>query len=462
MTLSAPPAGIVLAAGKGTRMKSELPKVLHAVCGLPLAEWVGRAMIGAGIQRPVMVIGHGGELLQEALGDRYEYVWQREQLGTGHAALQAAELVAGSAGPVVIAPGDTPLLSAEVLRELLEHHHQTGAMCTVATAILPDPTGYGRIVRDSKGGVHRIVEQKDASESELAIDEVNSGLYVFDGSLLFEVLPTLGNENKQNEYYLTDAVQAIAQKGCRVEAKAFTDAGLLAGINDRWQLACVEKDMRVRLLQSHAVNGVTLQDPDTTYIEADVEIGRDTVIQAGSHLRGSTKIGEACRIGPNTVLSDCTVGAGCTVTMSHLYKAVLHDYVKVGPFANIRPGAVLGERTKIGNFVEIKNADLAESVAVSHLTYIGDASIGRETNVGAGTITCNYDGFDKHRTVIGERVFIGSNSTLVAPVTVGDEAMTAAGSVVTNDVPPDGLAIGRARQEVKEGWVAQWRKRRRS
>jgi len=459
LTKTSTPAGIILAAGKGTRMKSDLPKVLHKICGLPLAEWVGRAMIDAGISRPVMVIGHGGELLQQALGDKYEYVWQRDQLGTGHAALQAAELMAGCEGPVIIAPGDTPLLSAEVFSKLLEHHTATKASCTVATAYLSDPTGYGRIVRDGTGGICKIVEQKDATPDQRDIGEVNSGIYVFDGTILFEILPSLGNDNNQGEYYLTDALEAAGKEG-RIESVAFDDNGLLMGVNDRWQLAEADKIMRKRILQKHALNGVTLQDPDSIYIEADAQIGRDSYIQANSHVRGKTTVGEGCTIGPNAMLVDCTLGDKCTVIMSHLVQAKIGKEVKVGPFANLRPGAVLGDNCKVGNFVEVKNAQLGQSVAASHLTYIGDASIGDGSNIGAGTITCNYDGFAKHQTTIGQRVFVGSNSTLVAPVTLEDDVFVAAGSVINQNVPAGALALGRARQEVKEGWVQRWRNRK--
>ena len=463
MTNTAPAAGIILAAGKGTRMKSDLPKVLHSVCGLPLAEWVGRAMIGAGVAKPVMVIGHGGELLQEALGAaKYEYVWHRDQLGTGHAALQAAELMAGSNGPVLIAPGDTPLISADVLAALLERHRSSGAQCTVATAHLKDPKGYGRIVRDGTGSICKIVEEKDANAREMAIAEVNSGIYVFDGTVLFEILPTLGNENKQGEYYLTDALEVVAKAGGKVEGLPFEDVSVLAGVNDRWQLAMADKEMRQRILRRHAINGVSLQDPDTIYIEADVQIGRDCSIQANTHLRGSTVVGESCQIGPSTLVVDCVIGDGSKITMSHLFQAKVGSKVKVGPFANIRPGAVLGDNSKIGNFVEIKNAQLGDSVAASHLTYIGDAEIGDGSNIGAGTITCNYDGYQKFRTKIGARTFVGSNSTLVAPVTIAEDVFIAAGSVITSDVPKDALALGRARQEVKEGWVPRWRKRKQS
>lgn len=454
-------SGIILAAGKGTRMKSELPKVLHRACGLPLAEWVGRALVGAGIPNPVMVIGHGGELLQEALGDRYQYVWQREQLGTGHAALQAAELMAGASGPVIVASGDTPLLTAQILRALLDHHRNQQAVCTIATFKADDPTGYGRIVREATGNrVARIVEQKDANEDELKIGEVNSGLYVFDSVALFDVLPSLGNENAQCEYYLTDAVQHLAAAGGTVTAYCIEDGAALNGVNDRWQLALADEVLRERILRTHAVKGVTFQDLKNTYVEADVEIGPDTTILAGSHLRGSTTIGEQCVIGPNTTLNNCHIGNGCTLLMSHLVQAKVGNGVKVGPFANLRPGTVLEDGVKIGNFVEVKNSTLGAGVASSHLTYIGDAVVGVGSNIGAGTITCNYDGFEKFRTEIGAGVFVGSNSTLVAPVTIGDGAFIAAGSVVTHDVPADALALGRARQEVKEGWVLRWRKRK--
>jgi bifunctional UDP-N-acetylglucosamine pyrophosphorylase/glucosamine-1-phosphate N-acetyltransferase len=443
-------------------MKSDLPKVLHRICGLPLAEWVGRAMIGAGVAKPIMVIGHGGEKLQEELGDKYEYVWQRDQLGTGHAALQAAEMMAGCDGPVIIAPGDTPLISAAVLEALLERHHISNSGCTVATSHLADPTGYGRIVRDGTGGIGRIVEQKDANERQLQINEVNSGIYIFDGTTLFDILPTLGNENTQGEYYLTDALEQVAKRGGKVEGLPFADANLLLGVNDRWHLAQADKKMRERILITHALNGVTLQDPDTTYIEADVKVGRDSQIEANTHLRGKTEIGESCKIGPNTLIVDCQVGDGSRVTMSHLYQAKIGVGVKIGPFANIRPGAVLGDGSKIGNFVEIKNAVLGNWVAASHLTYIGDADIGAGSNIGAGTITCNYDGEKKYRTKIGSKTFVGSNSTLVAPITIGDDAFIAAGSVITSDVPNDALGIGRTRTEVKEGWVSRWRGRKKS
>lgn len=455
-------AGIVLAAGKGTRMKSDLPKGLHKVCGVPLAELACRAVREAGVERTIVVIGHGGERMQETLGERNEYAWQREQLGTGHAAMQAMDLLNEFEGPVLVVPGDAPLLSGAVLSALVDLHQSSGASCTLATARLADPTGYGRIVRDKAGRIERIVEHKDASAVERMLDEVSTSVYCFDCAALRRALPSLSSANAQGEYYLTDAVEAIRNEGGTIEALVSDDQDLLVGVNDRWQLAQCDKLLRQRILYKHAVNGVTLLDPDTIYIGLDVEIGQDTVIEPNTQIYGSTRIGKGCLIGPNSKIDSCELGDGCTVLMSHVIKAALGPGVKIGPFANIRPGAVLGEGVKVGNFVEIKNAELGDKVAVSHLTYIGDASIGANTNVGAGTITCNYDGFAKHRTEIGEDAFIGSNSTLVAPVRIGDGAMVAAGSVVTSDVPDDALAVGRARQEVKDNWVAQWRKRKRS
>lgn len=451
--------GIILAAGKGTRMKSELPKGLHRVCGIPMAALVGRAMMEAGLDRPIVVVGHGGDLLMQALGPAYDYAWQREQHGTGHAAMMAADaLRASNADLVIIAPGDTPLLSASVFKELTDRHLAAGAKATVATAILDDATGYGRIVRDEHGPT-RIVEHKDATPDERKIKEVNAAIYVFDVETLLAVLPTLSNENEQGEYYLTDVIAAIRARGDKVEGVAFDDHDIMRGVNDRWQLAEAAKVLRLRVLKKHAISGVTIVDPDTTYIEPDVVIGPDSTIEPGTILEGSTTIGSSCHIGPNTKIQDSSLGEGCVVLMSHLNGATMLDGSRCGPFANLRPGAVLGEQTKIGNFVEIKNAKLGAKVAVSHLSYLGDGDVGDNTNIGAGTIFCNYDGFLKHRTVVGEGVFVGSNSTLVAPITIGDGALIAAGSVVTKDVPADALAMGRARQEVKEGWVVEWRQR---
>ena len=452
-------AAIVLAAGKGTRMKSDLPKVLHKVCGLPMVEHVVRALRGAGVQRIVVVVGHGGEAVQEALGATVEYAWQREQLGTGHAVQCAADALLGHEGPVVVASGDAPLVDAAAMRALLDAH---GARAlTVAAAVLEDPHGYGRIVRDAEGKLTGIVEQKDASEAQRAIREINAGLYAFDGRVLFSLLPRLRNANAQGEYYLTDLVAMAAADGLAVAAH-LADAALLQGVNDRWQLSEVEALLRKAILRRHAMNGVTLRDPATTYVEADVQIGPDAALEPGCHLLGLTTVGEGARIGPNTVLRDAQVGRGAKVQLSVVECSAVGEGSKVGPFAHLRGGSAVGPHGRIGNFVELKNAELGERVAAAHLAYLGDATVGARTNVGAGTITCNYDGFKKSRTTIGADVFVGSQATLIAPLALGDGAMIAAGSVITHDVPAGAGAFGRARQETKEEWATLWREKRKA
>lgn len=442
-------------------MKSDLPKTLHQVCGLPMVELVGRAVKASGVERPIVVIGHCGELVQESLGESYDYAWQREQHGTGHAVLMAADLLKDLSGEVFVVAGDTPLLEAEVLSELLKAHREAGAVCTVASANVQNPRGYGRIVRASDGQLRKIVEQKDATAEEQAISEINAGLYIFNCQELLRILPGLKNTNAQGEYYLTDAIEALASEGKHVIARAFDDVEVFMGVNDRWQLAEADKALRLRVLKRHALNGVTLIDPDSIYIGLDVEIGVDTVIEPQTQVAGETVVGKGCRIGPFTKIKNCKIGDECNVYMSHLAEAQLDTGVKVGPFANLRPGTHLHDKVKIGNFVEVKNASMGEGSAANHLAYIGDSTVGIRSNIGAGTITCNYDGFRKHRTHIGDGVFVGSNSTIVAPRTIGNGAFIAAGSVITADVPEDSLAIARGRQEVKEQWAAQWRNRHR-
>ncbi|RYG26839.1 bifunctional UDP-N-acetylglucosamine diphosphorylase/glucosamine-1-phosphate N-acetyltransferase GlmU [bacterium] len=450
-------AAIVLAAGKGTRMKSDLPKVLHPVCGLPMVAHVVRALRGAGVERIVVVVGHGGEKVQEALGDSVEYAWQREQLGTGHAVRCAVDALQGHEGPVVIASGDTPLVTQETMAELLQTHGDRAL--TVATAILDDPTGYGRIVRDATGKPTRIVEQKDASPEQRSIREVNAGLYAFDAQVLFALLPRLRNANAQNEYYLTDLVQMASGDGLAVDAHT-ADAALLQGVNDRWQLAEAEAELRKAILKRHAMAGVTLRDPSTTYIEADVQIEPDAVIEPGCHLLGSTTIGAGARIGPNSLLRNATIAEGAKVQLSVVEESTVGAGAKVGPYAHLRGRSRVGAECRIGNFVELKNAEIGERAAAAHLTYLGDATIGARSNIGAGTITCNYDGFKKSRTTVGADVFVGSQSTLIAPIQIGDGAMLAAGSTITNDVPAGAGAFGRARQETKEEWATKWREKR--
>lgn len=455
-----PVAGLILAAGKGTRMKSDLPKGLHEVAGVPMVQLVADAVRGAGVQKPIVVVGYKGELVQESMGaETYAFAEQKEQLGTGHAALMASDLLAGFDGPVLITPGDTPLLSATTLSRLVEDFYAEDAQASMATFVTVDPNGYGRIVRDESGQVSGIVEQKDATPEQLQIFEVNPAVYVFDCKLLLEILPTLKNSNAQGEYYLTDAIAEIRRRNGKVIATVFDDPDEFMGVNDRWQLAEAARIMRLRILRRHALNGVTIVDPTSTYIGLEVELGTDVTIQPMTVIEGSTKIAAGSQIGPNAWIKDSTIGSGCRVFMSHIDQATMEDESRCGPFSNLRPGTRLGKKVKVGNFVEIKNSQIGETTAVSHLTYIGDATVGARSNIGAGTITCNYDGFNKNRTVIGDDTFVGSNSTIVAPRTIGNGSMVAAGSVVTEDVPDDAMAVGRGRQVTKTGWVASWRKR---
>jgi bifunctional UDP-N-acetylglucosamine pyrophosphorylase/glucosamine-1-phosphate N-acetyltransferase len=387
-------------------------------------------------------------------------VWQREQLGTGHAALMAREALQDAAEHVLIVPGDTPLLSGDLLTELLCVHAESKAAATLASAIVEDATGYGRIVRDADGSVRAIVEHKDATETMRSIREINASVYCFRTRELLESLPLLKNTNAQGEYYLTDTIGLIRGRGGWVQAKAFDDPAILMGVNDRVQLADAEATMRQRILRRHMLAGVTIVDPHSTYIGPDVEIGTDCIVEPSTIITGVTQIGSGSRIGPFSRVDHAQIGRNCSVQMSVVSQARMKDGARCGPFAHLRPGAVIGEKSKIGNFVEIKNSELGEGVAAGHLSYLGDAQIGAFSNIGAGTITCNYDGFAKHRTEVGERVFIGSNSSLVAPLRIGKGAMIAAASVITVDIPEDGFGIGRSRTEVKEQWVAQWRKRR--
>jgi len=453
-------AGLILAAGKGTRMKSELPKGLHAVGGLPMVEIIARALAGAGVTNIALVVGYGADQIREALADRpYRYAEQTEQLGTGHAARMAESLFADFEGPILVTPGDTPLVDSEALKKLLAEHKESNALCTVATFTAPATEPYGRAVRDDAGRIKCIVESRDASPEERAITEMNSAVYCFDARTLFRILPTLKDDNDQREFYLTDVVRIIYEESQRTHLVHFDDPALFDGVNDRWQLAQAEAALRKRVLRRHALSGVTIVDPATTYIDQTVEIGADTVLLPGTMLVGDTQIGSGCRIGPNTRITDSRIGNQVEIVMSHLDRATMANHTRCGPFANLRPRAVIREGAKIGNFVEVKNAELGERSAVGHLAYIGDATVGAGSNIGAGVITANYDGFGKHLTTIGEGAFVGSNSTLIAPITVGNGAFVAAGSTISRDVRENALAIGRGTQVEKEGWAQRWRAR---
>jgi bifunctional UDP-N-acetylglucosamine pyrophosphorylase/glucosamine-1-phosphate N-acetyltransferase len=459
MTTSTPIAGLILAAGKGTRMKSELPKCLHEVCGVPMVKLVAMALEQAGVGRIVIVVGHGGGLLREALGEGYEYAEQTEQLGTGHAVMAAASHFEGFEGSIVVACGDTPLLHPSTVIELIQKRNSHQADATLSYCELEDASGYGRIVLE-QDQVVAIVEDKEATPEQRRIRTMNPALYCFDSAKLFRLLPDLSNANETGEYYLTDMIAAIRAEGGTVIGDLAPDFKQFLGVNDRWQLAEASQIMRSRVLKKHAWNGVTIVDPNSTYIGVEVQIAPDVVIEPMTVIDGLTTIGTGSRIGPNSWIKDSLIGRNVRIFMSHLDQAQMDEGSRCGPFANLRPMSHLGEKVKVGNFVEIKNAEIGAQTSISHLTYIGDASVGERTNIGAGTITCNYDGFTKSKTEIGDDVFVGSNSTLVAPVNIGDGAMTAAGSTINKDVPPGALGIGRGKQENKEEWAKQWRDRK--
>jgi len=454
---------LVLAAGKGTRMKSALPKVLHPIAGRPIIEHVLRT---AATLRPVdtvVVVGHGADAVRQALASRSDlhYVVQSPQLGTGHAVQQAEALLRGKRGTLLLLYGDVPLLRESTLQRLVEHHLTTRAAGTVLTAVFPDPYGYGRIVRDDRGQLLRIVEERDASADQRLIREINSGIYAFDIEPLFQGLSTLGTENAQGEYYLTDLVTLYRQQQLRFETLAVGDPTELRGVNTRVELAELSVVVRDRKRRALMLGGVTLEDPPSTFVDDDVEIGTDTIIGPNVQITGRATIGANCRIHAGVRISDATIAEGATVLdHSVVTESSVGSGATVGPFAHLRPGSTLGDHVHVGAFVETKNSSLDSRSKATHLAYLGDATIGRDVNIGAGTITCNFDGEKKHQTIIEDRVFVGGDSQLIAPVTIGRDAYVAAGSSVTDSVPAEALAIARARQVVKPGWVANREKRR--
>ncbi len=450
---------IVLAAGQGKRMKSKLYKVLHPVCGKPMVAHVLRAVREAGCERVVVVVGHGADDVRAALGDAAEYALQSEQLGTGHAVQQAAPLLAGEDGVTLVVCGDTPLVTAQTIEAMFRLHRESGAAATILTALVDDPTGYGRVVRDATGVVERIVEHRDCRPEELDILEINAGTYCFDNRKLFAALGRLTNDNAQGEYYLTDVIGILRADGETVAAYRTPDAAEAAGINDRAALAEAERLMRRRIHERLMAAGVTLIDPDHTYIEADVVIGEDTVVWPGTYLRGATVIGSGCVIGPGCDLTDTTVGDGTVIRHAVAEGAVIGGACTVGPFAYLRPGTRIADHVKVGDFVEIKNSSIGEHSKVPHLSYVGDATVGAHVNIGCGAITANYDGYSKFRTEIGDRAFIGSNVNLVAPVKIGQGAYVVAGSTITQDVGDNDVAIARERQVNKPGYAEKLRAR---
>ncbi len=454
-------AAVILAAGQGTRMKSALPKVLHAVAGRPMLVHVVKVARAFNASPIIAVIGHGADLVRTALAnENVTFALQAEQLGTGHALQCAEDSLQGFTGDLLLLCGDVPLLRETTLRALLQHHHDNSAGMTVLTAHLTDPTGYGRILRGSNG-VERIVEEKDASSTERQVKEVNTGIYLFRAPQVFSLLRQLDNRNVQCEYYLTDVVAAARKAGARVEALLMENAEEMMGINDRVQLAQAGALLRQRINESHQRAGVSLIDPAAAYIDPDVVIGPDTLIHPGVHLRGKTNIGCNCEIEPGVVVTDCTIGDRVHLKSgSVLSESIIGEACAVGPMAHLRPGTVLAGNNKIGNFVETKKAVIGEKSQASHLTYIGDAILGKNVNIGCGTITCNYDGVNKYQTTIEDDVFVGSDTQFIAPVTIGRGSLIAAGSTITRDVPPDALAITRAEQKNIEGWAERNRQKR--
>lgn len=443
---------VILAAGKGTRMKSKLPKVLHKAGGKTMLQHVIDAAKAAGAKRNIVVTGFGGEMVREAIGDQAEFVTQTEQLGTGHAVLQTKDLLKDETGTVMVLCGDTPLLTGALLKKLYDEHVAAEAKATVLTAIMPDATGYGRIIRSADGSVEKIVEHKDATAEEREVREVNSGIYCFAAKDLFEALSHVTNDNAQGEYYLPDVLEILKKKGEKIWAVAADDYEDTLGINSRLQLAGAEKILRRRKNEELMSEGVTIMDPATTYIDDDVKVGRDTVIYPMTWLEHGTVIGGECEIGPNVRFQDVKCGNRVTGQFIYAHECQIDDDVKLGQFVHLRPNTHLFEGVKIDNFIEVKNSNIGKGSKLPHLSYIGDCDMGENVNMGCGTITVNYDGKAKHRTKIGNNAFVGCNSNLVAPVTIEDDAYIAAGSTITKTAPKGKLSIARARQTVIESW----------
>lgn len=453
-------AAVVLAAGLGTRMKSRLPKVMHEICGKPMITYVLDAVEAAGSAPVLVVVGYRADLVQKAVGERGRCVVQAEQLGTGHAVMQVEDALRDYEGIVAVIAGDAVFLSGEDLMALVHGHQESKASATVLSAVLDDPSGYGRIVRGEHDEVVRIVEERDASPEEAAISEVNSSIYCFNKQDLFDALRDIAPDNAQREYYLTDVIGVMVERGWPVRVVRAKDPLLAQGVNTRVQLAEAERIFRDRVRRRLMTSGVTLIDPPSTFVDFDVDIGRDTVILPFTIIQGKTAIGEGCTIGPHVRMVNTRVADGASVENAVVIEATIGPGATVGPYSYLRPGTVLDENAKVGTFVEVKKSVIGKGSKVPHQTYLGDATVGERVNVGAGTITCNYDGWRKHPTVIEDGVFIGSNSNLVAPVKIGKGAYVAAGSTITRDVPAGALGIARGLQKDIPGWAERKLRRR--
>jgi bifunctional UDP-N-acetylglucosamine pyrophosphorylase/glucosamine-1-phosphate N-acetyltransferase len=443
---------VILAAGEGKRMRSRQPKVLHPLCGRPLIAYPLRAARSLA-DRIVLVVGPNADNVVAAAGSDVRTVVQAERLGSGHAVLQTRSEC--GEGTILVLPGDMPLLSVETIERLVTHHQKSRAAATVLTAVVAEPQGYGRVLRQG-GRVKRIVEDRDASDAEKKIAEINTSVYCFAAGRLWSALGKVRSDNDQGEYYLTDVIGVLSRAGARVDAVVVSDTSEAFGVNDRKQLAAVTAIQRRRILDRLMDGGVTILDPASTYIEDTVTIGADTTIYPNVVIEGQSAIGAECVVGAGNHVSACTIGDRVTLLpYCVLRESIIEDAATLGPFCHLRPLAHVGPKAKIGNFVELKKSKIGRGSKVPHLSYVGDATVGEGVNVGAGTITCNYDGVHKHETKIGDHAFIGTNTSLVAPITVGEGAYIGAGSTITKDVPPGALAVGRASQVVKEGWAAR-------
>jgi bifunctional UDP-N-acetylglucosamine pyrophosphorylase / glucosamine-1-phosphate N-acetyltransferase len=446
---------VILAAGKGTRMKSDVVKVLHPILGLPMLSYpVDLSLNGIRAEKTIVVVGHQAEQIRERFkDDPLEFVLQAEQLGTGHAVLQAAPLLRSFAGTVLILCGDVPLVKVETVRRFMDSFGSEGSELSVMTVLVENPFGYGRIVRNDQGWLEKIVEERDATAEERQLREINTGIFCVKAPFLIEGLKEIGRENAQKEYYLTDLVGIAKRRGMKCSAYPVADPIEVMGINTRVDLAVAHDVVRREKLKALMLSGVTIVDPKATYVDRRVEVGKDTVLYPNCFLQGRTRLGERCIIESNAKISDSIIGNDVTVLSSSVItESTIEDRATIGPFAHLRPLTEIKTKAKIGNFVEVKKSVIGRGTKANHLTYIGDSIVGEETNIGAGTITCNYDGVNKHQTIIGDRVFVGSNVELVAPVKVGKDASIGAGTTVTKDVPDGALAVSRVEQKNIEGW----------
>lgn len=454
---------VVLAAGKGKRMKSNLPKVLHEVCFKPLIYYILKAVQHLNPANVFVVVGHKSGTVSQYVMENFPKavtVVQENQLGTAHAVKTAGKYLGKMKSECLVVPGDVPLIGPSSLKAIVENTRNTKSACTILSFNAENPTGYGRIIRDKNGNVTRVVEETDASPAQKQIREVNSSIYCFNTKLLFSQLEKVSSDNSQREFYLTDVIECIVRSGNKVSAFAIEDPWSAQGINDRFQLACVERMMQKRINETLMLEGVTMRFPESIFIGPDVSVEKDTIIEPGCLIKGKTVIGQGCIIGPDTQIEDCAIGPGTRINRSVLQGAVIGSLNNIGPTSFIRPGTVTADNVKIGACCEIKKSYIAAGSKVPHLSYIGDAEIGKNVNIGAGTITCNYDGFLKNKTIIENGVFIGSDTMLVAPVRVGKDAITAAGSVIGTDVPPDSLAIERCPQANIEGGAVRFREKK--